>query len=218
MRVELKNVRKSFGSVIALRGVTFELPHGSRAALYGPNGSGKSTLLRAILGMISCEGEVLLDGRSVFRDRAEIAERLAYVPQIAPRISAPVRDLVRATASARAIDPASISSYASRLGLDLDPIASRAFRDLSGGMKQKLLIALAFASPATLLVLDEPTASLDPPSREAFEALFEERAAGCTVLICSHLDADLNRFAERKLWLREGVLGESVCSTELASA
>lgn len=211
MKVELENVRKRFGKVEALRGVTFSLESGSRAVLVGPNGSGKSTLLRALLGLIACEGLVSIDGRSPFRDRLLLARKLGYVPQIAPRIAAPVKELVWATAKVRELEPSRIAQVALRLDLPLEPIANRSFRDLSGGMKQKLLIALAMAAPAGLLVLDEPTASLDPASRDRFDKLLDERAENATVLFCSHHVEDLRRYAQRVLWLREGSLGEESC-------
>jgi ABC-type multidrug transport system ATPase subunit len=81
VRVELKGVTKRFGAVRALRDVSFELPPGGRCALIGPNGAGKSTLTRIVMGMLAHDGEVLVDGRSPFTDRAQLAQRMAYVPR-----------------------------------------------------------------------------------------------------------------------------------------
>ncbi len=206
MRIELRNVRKRFGRTEALRGIDLTLPSGRRVALIGPNGSGKSTLLRGLLGLLECDGEVLLDGRSPYDDRVELARKLAYVPQIAPQLSASVEEVVRLVALTRELELARIAAFAERLGLDLREIGKRPFRNLSGGMKQKLLLAFAFASRATLLVLDEPTASLDAGTRERFFELFEEVGEETTLLLCSHRLEELRHLADHVVALEEGRL------------
>jgi ABC-type multidrug transport system ATPase subunit len=204
MRIELDHVSKHFGAVAALRDVTCSIAQGERVGLVGPNGSGKSTLLRAIMGLVSCEGSVRLDGRSPFENRTAVAARLAYVPQFAPQWSAPVGDVVRAVTELRAFDPERLTALASRLELDVDAMHSRRFRDLSGGTKQKLLIALALAPRPTLLVLDEPTASLDARARARFFDVLDEEAPGATRLFCSHRGDDLVRLVDRVVALHEG--------------
>lgn len=204
MRIELKAVRKRFGDAEVLKGITLSVPAGRRVALIGPNGSGKSTLLRSLLGLVECEGEVRLDGRSPFEDRLEVARRLAYVPQVAPQLGAPVEDVVDLVARTRALAPEAIARLAARLELDVEALRGRPFRALSGGMKQKLLIALALASDASLLVMDEPTASLDARARERFFALCEEQAPGRTLVLCSHRVEELRHLAGHVVSLDEG--------------
>ena len=203
MRVELRNVTKRFGSVLALRDVDLELQSGSRTALIGPNGSGKSTLVRLLMGMQVGDGETLLDGQPA-AERAQLASRIAYVPQIAPRLWAPVRELVQAVASLRGIGTEAVERLAVRLGLDLRSIAARPFRALSGGMRQKVLAALALASGAELLLLDEPTASMDPQSRDTFFQLLDELPQRPTVLLCSHRLDEIRRHVERVVVMEEG--------------
>lgn len=204
MRVELDHVRKRFGKQEVLRGVDVALASGSRVALIGPNGSGKSTLLRIIMGLLTCEGRVRLDGRSPFEHREAIAHRLAYVPQVAPQLGARVKEIIAAVATLRQIDEARVGSGSARLGLDLDAVRQKPFRSLSGGMKQKLLLALAFASDASLLILDEPTASLDSATRETFVEVLDEAASEATVLLCSHRLDDVQRLVDRHVELVEG--------------
>ena len=206
MRIELTDVRRSFGRVTALQGISATVPSGARVALIGHNGSGKSTLLRILLGMVGCTGEVRIDGLSPFHDRTRLAERLAYVPQVAPRIAVPVRDLVWATAHVRRIDPARIAATARAMHLDLDEIATRLLRDLSGGMRQKLLIALALSVDASLFVLDEPTASLDAEARQDFFRLVAGIPDQATVVLCSHRLEELRQLTSHVLALRDGVL------------
>lgn len=204
MRVEARDVSKRFGRVCALRGVSFEIPAGRRVALVGPNGSGKSTLNRALLGLLRCGGEVLLDGMSPHRERSAVAQRLAYVPQVAPNLAVPVRELLRAVQDLRGLAPAEVAKVASRFDLDLATVARRPFRALSGGMRQKLLVSIALASRASLLVLDEPTGSLDARSREAFFGLFGQVTGETTLLLCSHRLEEVRALVDHVLLLEEG--------------
>lgn len=206
MRIEVAGVTKRFGNVLALDGVGFELSAGRRAALVGPNGSGKSTLNRVLMGLVACEGEVLLDGRSPFRERVAIARRMAYVPQIAPQIAAPVEELLSAVTRVRGIAPSALRETAEALDLDLEALGRRPFRSLSGGTRQKLLIALAFATEAALLLLDEPTGSLDARSREHFFRLFESLPGSTTLVLCSHRLDEIRPLVDHVLLLEEGRL------------
>jgi ABC-type multidrug transport system ATPase subunit len=206
VRIEVRGLTKRFGSVEALRGVSFEVPAGRRVALIGPNGSGKSTLNRALMGLVRCQGEVRLDGALLGEDGLDLARRRAYVPQIAPAFAVPVGELLGALVRIRGASLERVRELALHLELDLDSLWRQPFRDLSGGTKQKLLIALALASGASLLILDEPTGSLDARSRERFPALLEESAGGATVLLCSHRLGEVRQLVDHVLALHEGLL------------
>ncbi len=218
MRVEADHVTKRFGDVRALDDVHFTIPAGRRVALIGPNGSGKSTLNRVLMGLVACSGTVRLDGHSPFAERVAIAHRMAYVPQIAPQLAAPVRELLRAVAGVRELRSGGFEAVARRLDLDLAALGARPFRSLSGGMRQKLLIALAFASKASLLVLDEPTGSLDAQARERFFELFEATDAGATVLLCSHRLEEVRPLVDDVLYLNEGRLAWQGPASEFLEA
>jgi len=204
MRIALRDVRKRFDGVEALAGVSLDVPAGARVALVGPNGSGKSTLVRAVMGIVRCDGEVLLDGRDPFAHRTRLAAHMAYVPQSSPQLGATVGEVVRAVARLRGLDPAAIRGVAAELELDLEAVARRPVRALSGGMKQKLLLALALAAPVSLLIMDEPTASLDARTRETFFRLFRERAADATLLLSSHRLGEVRRLVDRVVALENG--------------
>jgi ABC-type multidrug transport system ATPase subunit len=203
VRIELNGVRKQFGGVWALDGVSFDVPSGTRVALVGPNGSGKSTLVRAVLGLVHCDG-IRLDGLDPLADRAVLAARIAYVPQAAPRIGASVGEVVETVARLRGLASGAIRWVARALALDLDEVAGRPVRALSGGMQQKLMLALALAAPASLLVLDEPTASLDARSRESFFRVFDELASPATLLLSSHRVDEVDRLVGRVVGLENG--------------
>ncbi len=204
MHVELLAIAKHFGRVAALRDVSLRLPTGSRTALIGPNGSGKSTLVRVLMGALTANGEVRCDGVLVGEDRTKLAPRIAYVPQIAPRFAAPVRDVVWAIAKLRGHSVAPIETVAMQLGVDVRALAKRPFRALSGGQRQKVLAAMALASGAELLVLDEPTASMDPKSRGAFFHLVEQLPTATTVLLCSHRLDEIRRLVDHVVVLADG--------------
>ncbi len=203
MNVQLRQVGKRFGKSVALDSVDLTIASGSRVALLGPNGSGKTTLTRAIMGLLAVEGEILIDGRSL-TDRLMVAARLAYVPQIAPAMAASVREVVRAVADLRGLAPAAVAEIAGELGLDLAAVARRPLRGRSGGMRQQLLLALALASPADLLILDEPTASLDAAARARFHARFARLAEHATVILCSHRLDELRSLVDQVVVLAEG--------------
>lgn len=202
--IEVQNVSKRFGRVTALAGVSLHIAAGERVALVGTNGSGKTTLLRALCGLLRVEGQITLGGIDVAKDPARALAQLAYIPQIAPPLDAPVTELIRACARLRGYQEAAVADYAARLGLTLAEIARARVRDLSGGMKQKLLAAMALASEAPLLVCDEPTASLDAPARAAFFALAHARPKDATLVLCSHRSDEVRNLVERVIELDEG--------------
>lgn len=204
MKIELEGVNKRFGRIQALRDLDLCIDRGNKVALIGPNGSGKSTLTRALMGLVSYEGSVLLDGRSPREQRLALCREMAYVPQIPPQLSAPVNELTRAIVEVRGLSRQAIAETAQEIGLDLEAIEQRPFRELSGGTKQKLLIAMAFATPFSLVILDEPTASLDPGAREKFYEMYHQRANESTVILCSHRLDEVHHLVGHVLELDEG--------------
>ncbi|HTM23197.1 MAG TPA: ABC transporter ATP-binding protein [Kofleriaceae bacterium] len=204
MRIELDHVSKRFAAVTALDDVCVDVPAGRRVALIGPNGSGKSTMTRAIMGLIAHAGAVRLDGRPPFHRRAELAARLAYVPQVAPQMAATVGEIAATVSSLRGLPADQVAGVAAELGLDLARLRRTPFRGLSGGTKQKLLIALALAAGPELLVLDEPTASLDPWARARFAALQRELAPRATVVLCSHRLEEIRALVDHVVALDDG--------------
>jgi ABC-type multidrug transport system ATPase subunit len=206
MQIEMEGVTRRFGRVLALRDVTCTIPAGRKVALIGPNGSGKSTLNRILMGLLAFEGEVRIAGHSPREDRVEVARRMAYVPQVAPNLAAPVRELVDVFTGLRGGSPDAVAELCRSLELDLEAVAATPFRGLSGGMKQKLLLALALAADASLLILDEPTGSLDARTRERLLPILGERAAEATLLLCSHRLEEVRQLVDHVLLLDEGRL------------
>jgi len=204
MRVEGRAVRKRFGRVEALRGIDFTIPSGGKVGLIGPNASGKSTLIRIILRLLQCEGELLLDGEK--ERRMELADRIAYVPQIAPKFGASVGEVIRAITRVREMSPDAVVECGKEVGIDLRAVERQAFCNLSGGAKQKTLLSLALASQASLYVLDEPTASLDTQSRRHLFHLLSERTRDATLILCSHRLEEIRTLVDQVMVLEEGRL------------
>lgn len=204
VKIQVEQLTKRFGSTVALKDVDLSVEPGERLALVGPNGSGKTTLLRTVMGMLGGEGFVEVGGFPPFGERRNVSKKLAYVPQIAPNISAPAGRLVDLISSTREMDRADVDEICRNLGFDFEQHAQKPFRSLSGGMKQKLLIALALAAQPQLLVMDEPTASLDAEARRRFFEMCRDLPEETTVVLCSHRLEEIRHLVRRIVALEEG--------------
>jgi ABC-2 type transport system ATP-binding protein len=198
--ISFSNVSKSFRKSRVLDDISLDIGLSERVALIGSNGAGKTTLIRCLLGEYTFDGEVTIDGRDPRKERTTVLGAIGFVPQLPPPLKMPVAQLIDFSAALCGTDPARIHELAQRLGLDLAPILARPFVKLSGGMKQKLLIAIALGRDAKVLVMDEPAANLDPEARKIFFELLAERQEDVTMLISSHrlneVSALVNRVIE----------------------
>lgn len=184
--IRCENLSKTFKRARVLDGIDLDIALGERIALIGSNGAGKTTLIRCLLGEYIHDGTVTIDGRSPRKERTAVLGTIGFVPQLPPPLKMPVGQLIDFSASLSNADPKQIDAIAGRLGLPVDSIRFRPFNKLSGGMKQKLLIAIALGRNAKLLIMDEPAANLDPAARKIFFDLLAERQHDATMLISSH--------------------------------
>jgi ABC-2 type transport system ATP-binding protein len=198
---------KRYGSFAALDDCTLQIEAGEVFGLLGPNGAGKTTLVRLLLGFLSpTSGTAQIDGLDCFRDSVQVRQRLAYLPaeaRLFRRMRA--RDVLSFLASVRQSNgsPTRALQMAQRLDLDVD----RRVALMSTGMRQKLALAATLSQAARLLVLDEPTSSLDPNiRREVVNIVRQLRADGCTVLFSSHVLSEVEEVCDRVAILREGRL------------
>jgi ABC-type multidrug transport system ATPase subunit len=204
MTVLVSVVRKTFGKVVALDQVSLSIDKGERVAFVGTNGSGKTTLLRALLGLLRVEGKITIFGSDVAKEPEIALRAVAYIPQIAPPIDAPVSEVVRAYAALRNKSEEETYARALRLGLSADACRKKRFRDLSGGMKQKLLAAMALATGAPILVCDEPTANLDGDARASFFEQLSERPENDITILCSHRIDEVRQNVDRVIEMADG--------------
>jgi ABC-2 type transport system ATP-binding protein len=184
--IHFQNVTKTFKRNRVLDGIGLDIGLGERVALIGSNGAGKTTLIRCLLGEYTHEGEVAIDNLAPRAHRTEVLAKVGFVPQLPPPLKMPVGQLIGFAASLCGSDEKRIADIALRLGLDVEKVRSQPFVKLSGGQKQKILIAIALGRDAKLLIMDEPAANLDPEARKIFFELLAERQDDTTMLISSH--------------------------------
>lgn len=201
--ITLRGVGKRFGTARVLDRLDLDIPTGQRIALVGSNGAGKTTLFRCLLGEYAHDGEIRIDGRDPRRERTQVLRHVGFVPQVAPPLAMPVGELLRFVAETSGADPAAMVAVAERLGLDVASIRRRPFVKLSGGMKQKLLIAAALGRETRLLILDEPAANLDPAARGALFEMLAERASAAMIVSSHRLD-EIAPLVNRVVELQQG--------------
>lgn len=201
--IRFDNITKTFRRQKVLKGISLEIQNGDRVALVGSNGAGKTTLIRCLLGEYICQGNVRVDGLDPRVEREKVLSRVGFVPQLPPPLKVPVGQLIRFAASVCQSDPQPMHDVAKRLGLDTHEIRHQPFVKLSGGQKQKLLIAIALGRDTNLLVMDEPAANLDPEARAIFFELLAEKKEA-VMLISSHRLDEVAALVNRVIELDQG--------------
>ncbi|MBF0256749.1 MAG: ABC transporter ATP-binding protein [Gammaproteobacteria bacterium] len=204
--IEIKQLRKRFRGRPVLQGIDLSIARGHRIALIGSNGAGKTTLIRCLLGEYRYEGQVLLDGADPRAQRQQVLAKVGFVPQLPPPLRMPVGQLIRFSSTLCQSDPAQIRSLAAELGFDTDKFRSQPFVKLSGGQKQKLLIAIALGREAEFLVMDEPAANLDPAARKVFFQILADKKERSAMLISSHRLDEVASLVNRVIELDQGAV------------
>lgn len=207
MRLDVDRVSKQFKNKIAVDRVSFTLQNGV-TGLLGANGAGKTTLLRMMAGILEpTGGDVMADGIPVSSE--EYRALLGYLPQnfgYYPDFSAKkflmyisaLKGLDKKTASRKTEEMLSL--------VGLSEVADKKIRTFSGGMKQRVGIAQALINDPKILILDEPTAGLDPRERARFRELIGEIGKSSIVFFSTHIVSDLEQVADRVLMMRDGTL------------
>lgn len=203
--IRITQLSKRFRRLQVLQDISCQFEKGQVISLLGPNGSGKTTLIKSILGMVRPDkGSIEVNGRLIGKDPS-YRSAMGYMPQIG-RFPDNMRvkqlfDLVRELRNAReeSLDLDLVRD------LKLPDLYDKKMRTLSGGMRQKVSAALAFLFNPDCLILDEPTAGLDPLAAEIFkEKVRQQREQGKLVLITSHVLSDLEELTTHVLYLTEG--------------
>jgi ABC-2 type transport system ATP-binding protein len=184
--INFSNVEKNFRRNAVLQDINLKIERGQRVALVGSNGAGKTTLIRCLLGEYNCKGKVSIDDMDPREYRQQVLLKVGFVPQLPPPLRMPVGQLIQFAASLCGSDPKKMHDVADMLGFDARQFRHQPFVKLSGGQKQKLLIAIALGRECELLVMDEPAANLDPEARHILFKLLAEKQDSSAMLISSH--------------------------------
>jgi ABC-2 type transport system ATP-binding protein len=213
--IEVAGLRKAFGKTVALNGLDLTVAAGEVHGFLGPNGAGKTTTIRVLLGLLRADGGTArLLGGDPWRAAVELHRRIAYVPgdvTLWPTLTGgEVIDLLGRLRGG--LDTKRRTALLGRF--DLDP--TKRTRAYSKGNRQKVALIAALASDAELLILDEPTSGLDPLMEAVFrQCAEEERAAGRTMLLSSHILSEVEALCDRVTIIREGRTVETGTLTEL---
>ncbi len=201
------NVSKKFGKLKALDDVSVTCAKGECIALIGPNGSGKTTLIKSILGMVVCDsGFIAFNGKNI-KHHWLYRENIGYMPQIGRYPdNMSIGQVINMMKDIRGkkdmqLDEDLISQFG------LTEILTKRMRTLSGGTRQKVSAALAFLFNPDVLILDEPTAGLDPVASEILkEKIIAEKKKGKLVLITSHILSELDDLISQVIYMQDGKL------------
>ena len=203
MQLCMNNISKRFGDFAAVEGVTLTMTSGVYGLL-GVNGAGKTTLMRMLCTLLKpTSGNITCDGQDIFEMDAAYRDLLGYLPQdfgFYPDFS--VRDYLLYIAAIKGVRPVVARDRVERLirQVGLDKVATRKMKRLSGGMKRRAGIAQAMLNDPHILILDEPTAGLDPNERIRFRNLISELSEDRLVLLSTHIVSDVEYIAS-EIWL-----------------
>lgn len=202
------NVSKQFGNLKALNDFSVTCNKGECIALIGPNGSGKTTFIKTMLGMVVCDsGFITFNGLNI-KNNWQYRSQIGYMPQTGRypenmtigQVLEMMKDL-RKTTKHDVLDEELIEQF------ELNKLMHKRMRTLSGGTKQKVSAALAFLFNPTVLILDEPTAGLDPVSSEILkEKIIKEKENGKLILISSHILSELDDLVTQVIYMQDGTL------------
>jgi len=195
---------KFFNKRLVLDNVTLSIAKGERVVFVGHNGSGKTTFIRCLLGLYTFQGRLRIDGLEPRKNRTDILRRVGYVPQTPPPINMKVRDLIRFAADLSGKPDGPILDVAKALNLEMASDLNKNFMKLSGGMKQKLMIAIAAGRGNDIIMMDEPTSNLDPDSRKIFYDMLSGCPQDTTIILTSHRADELRFLANRTIEMDYG--------------
>jgi Cu-processing system ATP-binding protein len=202
--IEIENLKKSFKKLPVLKGVNLSFKPGEVVAVMGPNGSGKTTMLKSLVGLVIPDGGAIFIKGENIKNNWKIRQHIGYMPQIAryPE-NLKVKELIEMIKEVRGIQ----EEYDEELieQLKVLQLYDKTMGTLSGGSKQKVGAVLAFLFNPEIIILDEPTAGLDPVSAEHVKnKIIQEKQKGKLVIVTSHIISEVEEIAGRIVYMLEG--------------
>jgi len=208
--IESKGLSKFFGSFVAIEDISFSIPEGQIVAFLGPNGAGKSTTMKILTGfMAASEGTASIAGLDIQRERIGASEKLGYLPENGPLyLDMTPGELLRFFGSARGLEESYLNQ---RIGwvtehCALEEVLEKPIGKLSKGYRQRVGLAQALLHDPEVLIMDEPTAGLDPNQIREFRRNLRELGRTKTVLISTHILREVEATADRVLLIHAGRL------------
>lgn len=202
MEIVIKNLTKKYGSVIALNNINLKIPSNTTVGLIGHNGSGKTTLLEILCGIKSFdEGEINLSLDSEYKENLGVIlqdNSFYYDARVDELIELYASFYKKTVDLEMLMDEVGITSYKKQF-----------YRNLSGGMKQRVNLALALVNDPTFLILDEPTTGLDPLARKEFWKILKKSMNNSTIIISSHYMDEIEENCDYLLFLKDGIVIEA---------
>jgi ABC-type multidrug transport system ATPase subunit len=199
MTIQVNNLTKKFKDFIAVNDVSFEIKRGETFALLGPNGSGKTTTLKCMVGLsLPTSGNISIEGLDILRSSREAKQLMSFLPQrVAFSDQLTGREVLEFYCRLRRISPQRIDETLNTPNFHFNGFFDKSVSQFSGGMNQRLGLAIACLPDAPILVLDEPTASLDPKGAIEFrDFLSSLKRQGKTIVFSSHMLADVEQLAD----------------------
>jgi len=215
--IQVAGLHKRFSKVTVVADLSFEVAAGEALALWGANGAGKTTAIKCVLGLLDYQGSIRVNGLDARRQGRDARRQLGYVPQELAFYD-DLTTLATAQFYSRLKHVPSTRAYEVLAQVGLADHTNKPVSALSGGMKQRLALALALLADPPVLVLDEPTSNLDTIARDQFlQLLGAVKASGKTILFTSHRLEEVETLADRALVLEKGVLIAQVPAAKLAA-
>lgn len=200
MIIRVDNLTKAFGKFVAVSGVSFEVNKGETFALLGPNGSGKTTIMKCLVGLaLPTSGRISVGEFDLMSRSRDARKLMSYLPQrVSFHDSLTAREIMEFYCRLRGVPASRVDELLNSSSFHFNGFANRPVGEFSGGMVQRLGLAVACLPDVPVLVLDEPTISLDPEGAIEFRKyLAELKRAGKTILLSSHMLADAEQLADR---------------------
>jgi ABC-2 type transport system ATP-binding protein len=206
--IEACGLTKQFGSFLAVRDVSFEVPRGQVVAFLGPNGAGKTTTMRLLTGFVApTKGTARIAGIDVQVDRIAAAEHLGYLPENGPLYpDMTPGELLRFFGSARGLNGAALRNRIEAV-IDLcslESVAGKPIGKLSKGYRQRVSMAHALLHDPEVLIMDEPTSGLDPNQIRGVRKLIRELGQSKTIMVSTHILQEVEPVADRVLFIHDG--------------
>jgi len=218
--IEVRNLSKKFGNIVAVNGVSFTVNKGEVVGLLGPNGAGKTTTMRIVTCYLpATSGTALVGGFDVFENSLEVRKRVGYLPENAPLyLDMPVLEFLQFISAIRGIPKQETKSRIRKMveACGLESVINRDIGELSKGFRQRVGLAQSLIHDPEILILDEPTVGLDPTQIIEIRELIKEIGKEKTVILSSHILPEVSATCNRIIIIHKGEIVGSGTPDEMA--